>query len=136
MDYRRLIAQAAAIPMDAGRICVVNSSSGRGWVIPKGRIEPNDSARETALKEAWEEAGLVGVLHANPTGTYEYEKNGARYHVQVFLMDVTEIADAWPEDHRRTRQWIDPDQIEQFILVPGMRRVVGLVGSSAMVAIE
>ena len=129
-----MIEQAAAIPMDSGRICLVNSSSGRGWVIPKGRIEPGDTARDTAAKEAWEEAGVVGVLHEKPIGAYLYEKNGASYHVVVYAMEVTEVATAWPEDHRRIRRWIDPDKIDRFIQVTGMRRVLRRVRELMAVA--
>jgi len=127
MPSPSIIAQAAAIPIDSGRICLVNSSSGRGWVIPKGHIEPGDTARDTAARETWEEAGLLGVLHETPIGAYRYEKNGATYRVVVFLMEVTETADAWPEDHRRTRLWIRPEMIEQLVQVPGLRRLLGKV---------
>src|SRR5262245_10997818 len=99
-----MFSQAAAIPIADGHICLVNSSSGRGWVIPKGHIEANQTARETALQEAWEEAGLRGVLGCAPVGSYRYEKNGATYRVAVFLMQVTEAAATWPEDHRRKRR--------------------------------
>jgi 8-oxo-dGTP pyrophosphatase MutT (NUDIX family) len=119
------IAQAAAIPIDEdGRICLVNSSSGRGWIIPKGHIEPNQTERKTALQEAWEEAGLRGIVDDEPVDSYEYEKNGATYRVVVFLMRVTEAAATWPEDDRRTRRWIRPHEIEQLVQVAGMRRVL------------
>src|SRR5262245_45695125 len=121
------IAQAAAIPVHSGRICLVNSSSGRGWVIPKGHIEPGHTAHEAALQEAWEEAGLVGTLHATPVGSYQYKKNGLTYRVIVFLMQVTKAAAAWPENHRRRRCWIRPDQIDEFVHVPGMRRLLGQI---------
>jgi 8-oxo-dGTP pyrophosphatase MutT (NUDIX family) len=129
------IAQAAAIPVASGRICLVNSRSGNGWVIPKGHIDPGQTARETALEEAWEEAGLLGQLERAPVGTYLYEKNGRSYRVTVFLMHVTKAASAWPEDHRRTRRWIYPDEIEEFIHVPGMRRVLGRVSALEAVAL-
>jgi 8-oxo-dGTP pyrophosphatase MutT (NUDIX family) len=123
------IAQAAAIPIDpiSGRVCLVTSSSGKGWVIPKGHIEPGQSARATALHEAWEEAGLLGALDKDPVGSYLYEKNGASYRVLVFLMRVTEIASSWPEIHRRTRRWLPLDQTAQFVQVTGMRRILGRV---------
>src|ERR1700704_398802 len=80
------IRQAAAIPLRGGRICLVTSSSKRGWVIPKGRIERGHTVRGTALKEAWEEAGLTGILEARAVGSYRYEKSGVLHHVTVFLM--------------------------------------------------
>jgi 8-oxo-dGTP pyrophosphatase MutT (NUDIX family) len=127
MQASTLISQAAAIPIDGGRICLVNSSSGRGWVIPKGHIEANQTARETALREAWEEAGLRGVLEQRPVASYVYAKKGVTYRVAVFLMHVTQAAPAWPEDHRRSRRWIRAHQIDQFVRVAGMRRVLSRV---------
>jgi 8-oxo-dGTP pyrophosphatase MutT (NUDIX family) len=122
-----MIAQAAAMPIAGERICLINSSSGRGWVIPKGHIEWNQTARETALREAWEEAGLRGSLEQTPVGIYRYKKNSASYRVEVFLMHVTEMAATWPERHRRSRRWIRPHQIDQFIDVVGLRRVLSRV---------
>ena len=55
-----VVRQAAAVPVEAGRICMVTSRSGKRWVVPKGRLEPGKSAGEIALQEAWEEAGLAG----------------------------------------------------------------------------
>jgi 8-oxo-dGTP pyrophosphatase MutT (NUDIX family) len=127
MPVSKAILQAAAIPIDDGRICLVNSSSGRGWVVPKGHIEPGLTARETALQEAWEEAGLRGNLDGSAIGSYRYEKNGDTYHVLVFIMQVTEAAESWPEDDRRTRRWIRPDEVDLFIQVPGLRRVLSCV---------
>ena len=119
-----LILQAAAIPIREGRVCLINSSSGRGWVIPKGCIELGQTARETALQEAWEEAGLDGILENRRVGSYRYEKNGNLYHVTAFLMHVTAGANAWPEDHRRQRRWIDLGSAPRFVQVPGLRRVL------------
>jgi 8-oxo-dGTP pyrophosphatase MutT (NUDIX family) len=116
-----LILQAAAAPIFSGHICLVNSKRSNGWVIPKGHIETGDTPQETALQEAWEEAGLKGSLHDEPLGSYEYHKNGARYQVIVFLMEVAEVAAVWPEDDRRVRCWVPTDQVDQFVQVPAIR---------------
>ena len=104
------VRQAGAIPVREGKICLVTSSSGKRWVIPKGCIEAGTTAGEIALQEAWEEAGLVGVLQSEPSGSYLYEKLGSRFHVTVFLLRVTEAADAWPEMSLRQRAWLKPEQ--------------------------
>ena len=36
--------QAAAIPVADGRVCLVTSSSGRRWVVPKGMIDAGHTA--------------------------------------------------------------------------------------------
>jgi 8-oxo-dGTP pyrophosphatase MutT (NUDIX family) len=104
------IRQAAAIPIKAGQVCLVTSTSGKRWVIPKGCLEPGKTANEIALQEAWEEAGLVGMLEREPVGSYLYEKLGNTYHVLVFILRVTEVADIWPEASWRQRVWLKPTQ--------------------------
>ena len=68
------IHQAAAIPVRGGRVCLVTSSSGNRWVVPKGHFEPDKTAAQIALQEAWEEAGLIGVMRPEPVGSYVYSK--------------------------------------------------------------
>src|SRR5205823_563978 len=83
--------------------------SGRRWVIPKGVIDEGKSATETALQEAWEEAGLLGVL-GGAAGTYQYEKYGGTCLVTVFPMQVNEVRDDWPEAAARKRTWVGLDE--------------------------
>lgn len=118
------ILQAAAIPFKEDSICLITSSSGKRWVIPKGRLEPGKTVPEIALQEAWEEAGLVGILHPDPVGNYDYEKYGNTYHVTVLLMEVTAMADEWPESRLRERRWLGYTQALTQITDPGLRAVL------------
>ena len=102
--------QAAAIPVLDGRVCMVTSSNGRRWVFPKGQIDPGHTAGEAALIEAWEEAGLVGVLDPEPVGSYYYEKLGRDRHVTVFVMQVSAQKENWPEAAYRDREWLTVDR--------------------------
>src|SRR2546423_4348484 len=99
--------QAAAIPVRLGQVCLITSRNGKRWVVPKGCLEPGKTAAEIALQEAWEEAGLVGVLQPDPVGTYLYQKAGFTCHVTIFVMIVTDTAERWPEDDFRQRCWLD-----------------------------
>jgi 8-oxo-dGTP pyrophosphatase MutT (NUDIX family) len=120
----RPIQQAASIPVHAGQVCLIQSSNGKRWVVPKGHIEAGMTAAETALQEAWEEAGLIGLLQPEPLGSYYYEKWNQIYHVTVFRMDVTEIMHEWPESDRRARHWLAPEVAVMCILEPGLRQLV------------
>lgn len=100
------IRQAAALPVRNGRVCLITSSSGKRWIIPKGLIEPDQTPGEAALQEAWEEAGLLGTLRPEPVGTFHYEKWCGACHVTVFLMQVTKAAQDWPESDLRQRSWV------------------------------
>jgi 8-oxo-dGTP pyrophosphatase MutT (NUDIX family) len=118
------IRQAAAIPLRRGRICLVTSRNGKRWVIPKGVIEPGQSAGETALQEAWEEAGLTGTLDAEPVGSYVYEKYGSVCHVMVFVMRVADMAQDWPERGVRERAWLSPSGVFKRVDDAGLADVL------------
>jgi 8-oxo-dGTP pyrophosphatase MutT (NUDIX family) len=119
-----LFRQAAAIPLRDGLVCLIRSSNGKRWIIPKGHIERGQTAAATALREAWEEAGLVGTLAGPAVGSYIYEKGGARHLVRVYQMTVTEVAKLWPEHHRRPRRWFDPEAALGLVDQPALRRLL------------
>ena len=103
------IRQAAALPIRRQvRLPHPSLQRNKRWVIPKGWIEPGQTAGETALQEAWEEAGLLGALDKEPIGSYLYEKEGHTYHVIVFVMRVTQVAQDWQERSFRERAWVSP----------------------------
>ena len=118
------IRQAAAIPIKDGRLCLVTSRSGKRWVIPKGMMEPGKTAGEIALQEAWEEAGLVGLLSPDPVGSYVYTKAGLLCHVTVFLLHVSEAADSWPEGSFRERMWLTFRQAEKTLEEPALQQLI------------
>jgi 8-oxo-dGTP pyrophosphatase MutT (NUDIX family) len=130
----QVLRQAAVIPMSDGQVCMVTSSSGRRWVIPKGMIDSGHTAGESALSEAWEEAGLVGVLSQEPAGSYLYDKYGRTHHVIVFLMHVKEMAVDWPERDARKREWVDPHEAIERIEEQGLREIIESVCRQAFVA--
>jgi 8-oxo-dGTP pyrophosphatase MutT (NUDIX family) len=116
--------QAAAVPLRQGQVCVVSSRSGRRWVVPKGCLEPGKTSAEVALQEAWEEAGLVGVLQPDPVGSYLYEKAGILCHVTVFLLHVTGEAEDWPERDLRERSWLPLGQALGRVEDHGLREIL------------
>ena len=67
------------------------------------------SAPETALQEAREEAGIHGRLVGEPLGAYRYRKWGTVLDVLVYLMEVTQVDDSWPESELRSRAWLSAD---------------------------
>jgi 8-oxo-dGTP pyrophosphatase MutT (NUDIX family) len=119
-----ILRQAAAIPQRGSQVCLVSSSNGKRWVVPKGLIEPGHTAAETALVEAWEEAGLVGVLWPEPVGSYLYSKLGRTYHVTVYVMRVTSAADDWPEKSLRQRIWVNAERALEQLDDAGLRDLV------------
>lgn len=91
-------------------ILAVRSSGKRHWVVPKGIADPGLSPRDSALKEALEEAGVRGRIVGDPLGRYTYPKWGAQCSVEVYAMQVEhELPERdWEEKHRG-RRWVAPD---------------------------
>jgi len=123
------IPQAAAVPLSAGSVCLVTSRSGKGWIVPKGRLERGKTVAEIALQEAWEEAGLLGFLHDRPVGAYRYEKVGNLYEVTVFLMEVTQVEDDWPEADERLRSWQPLKHAHRRVYQPGLAALLRKLGT-------
>ena len=107
--------QSAVIPFRLRKgnpeILVIYSSNRKHWIVPKGIMDPGLSARESAAKEAWEEAGVEGRVYDRSLGVYTCRKWGAACHVEVFAMEVTHLVPEkkWEESHRG-REWVTPKQ--------------------------
>ena len=125
------IPQAAVLAYRDGLICMVTSRSGRRWVIPKGQIEAHQSPRDAALAEAWEEAGLLGKVDAEPLGMFVYEKNEANHQVAVYRMTVTTERADWPEKNQRMRQWVPIADALGRIEEPELQEIVRLLATPA-----
>jgi len=102
------------------------TSRGRGrWVLPKGRIEDGQTAKQAAVAEAFEEAGITGALADTKIGTYSYSKidrpDDNSYRVRVYPMAVSSMSDDWPEKHERQRLWMDFPSAASAVEEPGLQ---------------
>jgi 8-oxo-dGTP pyrophosphatase MutT (NUDIX family) len=96
-------------------VCLITSLKNGRWIFPKGIIDPGESNRESALKEALEEAGLHGEIVGEPLGNYEDFKWGRKLRVTVLLMEVTQCDDNWLEDDVRERCWLSPENASAML---------------------
>jgi len=123
-----LFHQSAVIPyrMVDGilQIALVTSSGGKRWVLPKGVIDPGETAASSAEREAMEEAGLIGTLSRHPIGQYTYEKWGGTCRVEVYLMAVTEVCRTWPESDLRTRRWLSVEAAARRVDEPQLKKII------------
>ena len=104
--------------------CLITSLSKGRWGFPKGTIDPGETYRETALKEAYEEAGLRGEIIHEPLGAYDYAKWGARLSVTVVLMRVTEVHETWLEAGLRRRAWCAAEEAHERLANADQRRLL------------
>jgi 8-oxo-dGTP pyrophosphatase MutT (NUDIX family) len=129
--------QAAALPWrrtSAGSIEVmlVTSRETRRLIVPKGWIGKGLPPPAVAAKEAFEEAGLHGVVAPLPCGTYEYVKrldDGAdvRCRVEVYPLAVSAQADDFPEKGQRMLHWFPPSLAAELADDEGLGRLMGAI---------
>jgi 8-oxo-dGTP pyrophosphatase MutT (NUDIX family) len=105
-------------------LLLITSISKGNWIIPKGIIDDGFSPQESAMNEAYEEAGVRGQIDNKIIGAYNYHKWGGRCEVQVFAYAVTEMLDEWPEMHMRERAWFSKENAAEQIKNPDLRDVV------------
>jgi 8-oxo-dGTP pyrophosphatase MutT (NUDIX family) len=120
--------QAAVIPYRVRGECVevalVTTSKGKGWIVPKGFVDAGERPRDAAIREADEEAGLLGKVPRKPVGRYLHVSDYGRCRVDVYLMRVTKVRERWLEDKLRERRWMRlPDaaaclrvELQRFLL--------------------
>ncbi|MHC4991983.1 MAG: NUDIX hydrolase [Planctomycetota bacterium] len=138
MPNPAILRQSAAIPyrFAAGmlQVAVITNKTGERWLVPKGHIEPELTAQQSAAKEAFEEAGLHGVMHREAIGRFEYRKRRIDRIVDVFPMAVTRCLREWPEMTSRRRCWLPVEhaviRIEHPQLADCVRALPGLLSRS------
>lgn len=126
------VKQVAALPLRTKRgvtqVMLITSRDTGRWVIPKGWPEKDLSDAETAALEAWEEAGLRGEISAKPVGSFEYIKLHPKLNrlakVFVYLLQVTETADDWPEQEQRERRWFTPEDAALKVNERGLAKLI------------
>ncbi|NET56922.1 MAG: NUDIX hydrolase [Symploca sp. SIO2E6] len=70
-------------------VLLITSINSKRWIIPKGLVEPGMTPQDSAAKEAWEEAGVIGEVLPTLMGTYDYRKWGG---ICNHIIDITQIA--------------------------------------------
>lgn len=123
--------QASAIPFrwkdGQLEVCLITARRNpHKWIVPKGLIEEGDTPGQTALKEAQEEAGLLGRLIPEPLGQYQYKKLGRWLSVQVYAMEVHESQERWQEAKRRLRCWVEPEQAMELLSTNKLKAIFAL----------
>lgn len=105
---------------DKEYLLVTSRDTGR-WIIPKGWPIRGLKSNETALREAWEEAGVANSkVGSAPIGSYTYNKrgnNGFERPVKtlVYAVAVNDLKDSFPEAEERQRKWVSADTAAELV---------------------
>ncbi len=110
-------------------ILLISSRETRRWVIPKGWPIKGLAPNMTAMREAYEEAGIEGYPSMTPVGAYAYNKRHktgrlAPVLVDVFSLQVVTEHEDWPEMHEREKRWITVGQAAAMVDEPELKAVI------------
>jgi len=126
---RDAVLQAAALCLRDGaagpEVLMVTSLGTGRWVLPKGWPMKGRTLAGAALREAWEEAGVVGTVEEPPVGAFSYQKirKGRlplQCRVSVFLVRIDRLETTWPEHKRRRREWVALDRAAELVAEPDL----------------
>ena len=115
---------------DARELLLVTSRDTGRWIVPKGWIEEGENGIEAALRETWEEAGVVGeAISDDPVGRFRYlkEKDKGRdtvCDVDVYLFRLVEELEQWPEKNQRRRKWFPVATAIGLVAEEGLKDVI------------
>jgi len=105
-------------------ILLITSIRKGRWIVPKGVVDLGTTARDSAVKEAFEEAGIKGRVSAQPFGEYSYEKWGGTCHVELFLLEVETVLEVWPEAQERQREWMTAEEAARRVAEDELKRLI------------
>lgn len=121
---KRLFRQSGVIPLIDDKIVLITARKSDRWIIPKGYVEKGMTAADSAAKEAYEEAGVIGKVHHDEIGTYRFRKWGQLYAVQVFPLYIETMLDEWDEMHMRRRLVVSVEEAIDMLYHEELRRVI------------
>jgi len=105
-------------------LLLITSIKKQKWIFPKGYIEFNLSAFESAKKEAYEEAGVIGENETVELGAFQLKKKNETALVKVFSMEVTKELKDYPEKNLRKRKWFTLDETNSEIINGEMKSFI------------
>lgn len=105
-------------------VLLITSNTRGRWIIPKGNVEPDLSSRDSARKEAYEEAGVRGRVNPVPLGSYQHDARPEPLLVEVYVMEVETVLPRWPEADSRERQWMPLNDASKRVLEPGLKQLL------------
>jgi len=109
-------------------VMLVTSIRRGKWIIPKGFIEYNMSAFQSAKKEAFEEAGIRGSSGTRIIGSYTVKKRGSELLTKIYSMNVTRVFKDYPEKNLRKRKWFTISEAAKKVEIDELAKMIRKLG--------
>lgn len=114
-------------------ILLITSIGKKNWIIPKGYVEYNLTPFESAKKEAYEEAGILGSNETIEMGSFKLKKASGICTIKIYSMEVQEVLDDYPDMNVRKRKWFTPEEAIEKISIPQIIEMIKELNSKLKV---
>lgn len=110
-------------------VLLITSRERGRWIVPKGWPIAELGPAGTAAQEAWEEAGVTGKAVDRCVGLYTYDKvletgTDLPVTVAVFPVEVSRLADEFPEVGQRKRKWFSAKKAASRVEEKELKRIL------------
>ena len=122
LPYRRT---GAADP----EVMLVTSRGRQRWIIPKGWPHGGRAPCDSAAREAFEEAGILGEVGRRSVGSFRYKKRlkkgrVAVCNVHVFPLNVARQRPQWPEKNQRDIKWVSVKEAAEAVQNARLSKII------------
>jgi 8-oxo-dGTP pyrophosphatase MutT (NUDIX family) len=110
-------------------VLLITSRGSKRWIIPKGWPMDAMTPGESALREAWEEAGVAGRAWEQCMGVFSYAKGLADMDdlpciAMVYPVEVKTLIEDFPESGQRRRKWMSRKKAAKLVGEPELARMI------------
>lgn len=117
---------AGGIVIGTNNLVIVVNQHGNSWSLPKGHIDPGESAKEAAAREIYEESGVSKLEFIEELGTYERHRIGkhpgndaGEMKTLTFFLYATDQKELKPIDPDNPEaKWVRPDEVVELLTHP------------------
>lgn len=111
-------------------ILLITSMKKKQWIVPKGYIEFNLTPYESAKKEAYEEAGVVGSDETVELGSFNLNKAIGICSIKIFAMEVVKILEDYPDKNNRKRKWFSVEEAKEAVKITELSNLISSLPSA------
>jgi 8-oxo-dGTP pyrophosphatase MutT (NUDIX family) len=110
-------------------IMLVTSRGRQRWIIPKGWPHIGRAPCDSAAREAFEEAGVLGLVERRSLGSFRYKKRLKKGRVtvcdvHVFPLNVVRQRQQWPEKNQREIKWVSVKEAAKAVQNARLREII------------
>ncbi|XP_015079099.1 nudix hydrolase 18, mitochondrial-like [Solanum pennellii] len=132
IPYRYIKSYQSGYNIDDLEFLLISSQKSPRLMFPKGGWEIDESLKDAALRETFEEAGVIGDVDVQDylgTWSFKSKSQGTFHEGHMLPLLVTQELDEWPEKSARRRLWMKFNEAREICWHPWMKEALDVFAS-------